>query len=969
MRAPLLALVCCLPLGACASSPPRADGPPRPASASPAGSSALAGGGAQPRARFVIDAIAPSFERRLADGATLQISRFGRRARVARDGTRELAPDLAPRPLFEVSAAADGSATFLALDGELGHTHAPLGPFGTPVRKSPLASDAKGPFVAGSFGAHAALLATADGELVRVLDDGARTERRKLPLRRGDRVVALAADAQGHAYALILPQRLLSSRDDGETWSDLATPGIGAHTLAKNADDALFFEGAEDAWVALREDPRRFEPAQRPRFTEPSTRALPVERHVAGDRLVTVRDLGPRDGESRRVAISIGSLSAATSGALAATPIALDGGASAISRVVAGGFGGHVVVATSTADGTQTRVVATDDDGRTFAEVATLRGPLGPDAVVSVAPGWLSVGPVGDPGTRTTLVRRGVSNGSKHNGVAYFVADPSRPRLFAFGVRLGSVEGSVSIGRPTDTELGDTSRTVEAGEFAAAGIDPTTGSLRLATRPATRELVLQTIPADGGAIAESTLPVHGALALAGDRGLATSDDATWETADGGKHWTAVGAGGPRVLGCNAEGCALEDGVRVGWDLALGSPGGIDALAATVRAKPPTPPASATASTAPAAPAAKPKLRFACTASGAWARTKGRLPEPDDVALGHDVRFAVDVADDAKSHRVLVAQGSLAPRLVTLGALAPLKSGEVRLSSQRWNDAGVAVASAVGTPSTNAATGASPLSQLDLAWWSSAHGKGSHATIPGPFSVPSRLRGPFAFVAAVDGGAVVMPQRSARLWFARDDGSVESYALAGGYRPDEAFRTGGTLRLVSGLHSSIGDVADVGLVELAKGAVPRTRTWSFGAFVGAFAQGGRLWLDVAAPDDWTRLSATLPVDALVDDPPPVTAIDDVAPFARAPTACSAKSREGERSVDFANDDVGFTVGDLAVRAITRTAPDGSRCVDVIVGSDATTRSIVPLHDLAHGLLLRDLGSDAFEHRPLACVIAK
>lgn len=973
MRAPLLALACALPLCACASSPPRADAP-SPASGAAASSGARAEASVPPRARLVLDAIEPVFERRLADGATLQVSRSGRRARVSRDGTRELAPDLAPRALFEASTAADGATTFLAVDGELAHAPAPLGPFGA---RRPLAVDAKGPFVAGSFGAHAALLATADGELVRVLEDGARAERRRLPLRRGDRVVDVAADAKGHAYALILPQRLLASRDDGATWSDLATPGIGARSLAKDADDAVLLEGAEDEWVAMREEPQRFEPAQRPRFTEPSPRALHVERIVAGDRLVTVRDVGPGSGESRRVAISIGSVSAASAGAPAARAITLDGGASVISRVVAGGWGARVVLAltgANGADGAKTRVLSTEDDGKSFVELATLRGSLGPDAVVSVAPGWLSVGPVGDASVGTTLVRRRDENGRRLTGVPHFVADPSRPRLFEFVVKLGSVVGAVAIARPTDTELGDVSRTVDAGEFAAEGIDPNTGALRLATRSSTGELVLQTIPADGGAIAARALPVRGAIALAGDRGLATSGDATWETADGGEHWTAVGAGGPRVRGCNAEGCALDDGVRVGWDLALGSPGGTDALVATARVKPSATSSSAASSNA-SLRAPTPKLRLACTPGGAWTRSPGQLPEPDDAGLGHDVRFAVAAEDDERSHRVLVAQGSGAPRLVPLGARAPLKSGEVRLATERWNDEGLAAASAIVAPSPNAADGATQLSQLDLAWWSSARGKGSHATIPGPLTIPTRRNRWFAFVAAVDGGAVVLPQRSSRLWFARDDGGVESYVLPGGYRPDEAFRAGGALRLVSGLHATIGDVADVGLIELTKGAGPLAMTWSFGASVGAFAHGGRLWLDVATTDDWTRRSAVLPLDALTVDPPAFTMFaaapgeGDAAAVGRAPSACSAQSREGARSVDFANDDVGFTAGDLAVRAITRTAPDGSRCVDVIVGSDATTRSIVPLHDLGHGLLLRDAGSNALEHRPLVCVIAK
>ncbi|MBI2389818.1 MAG: hypothetical protein HYV09_09520 [Deltaproteobacteria bacterium] len=550
----------------------------------------------------------------LGDKGVLQVGERGRRWLFAKGGGEPTqAATLAPQDL--VDARVKGAK--IVLLGEEGEVFTVADPLGAIESTKPAPKEGRA--VAFRAGKDALLGLQKDGTLLRSTDGGATWSTSKVPLRPGDVAVGLAANERGEALALLHPQRLLLSSDDGATWKPLATPGIGATDVFRDAKGDLFLRGSEERVARLSGD--KLEAAATPAsFLEVPGKATGKKtshesRHLAGDRVVTlVETFEPPPSKNQKLEVAI-----AAFGKAPATPASVieKSVSRRDTRVVVAGYQGTVVVAVhdEQVDPPVTKFVRSADDGKTWEQVGTLPGRLGSDFSVWAGPSQIIVGAACDDESKTCKPAQ-AKFGTKDwqeiplppkSRLDAVEIDPAHDRAWILAWSSDGqalLTGSLSKGTFTKTPV-ELPRSI----LHATSVDAN-GALRLAYGLPSR--VVRVAP-DLTVQPSWYLPFEArAIDLAGERGFAWDGDDAWETADGGEKWAKVAPGTSGDIECAPSGCMQSGVVRTGWDLPDPKAALVASTAKPVtkkEASPPPPPPSA-------APAAAP-IAVACTAGGAW----------------------------------------------------------------------------------------------------------------------------------------------------------------------------------------------------------------------------------------------------------------------------------------------------------------------------------------------------------------
>jgi hypothetical protein len=205
----------------------------------------------------------------LGDDGALYVGSDGLRELVKGDGPPALAPTPAPLDFGGILKTKDATFAFVTFESDVYIGRDPLGVLEAHEGPLSLAAGAraeykmrcgiggyadcfvqqsKGRFPWITTGRVAILGVTDDGRLLRTTDYGGSWHEvayagSKKPFGR-PRSVEL--DPQGHGLLLHFPQRVYITHDDGATWSELASPSIGAWKIVRDGADRLWLGGWDD---------------------------------------------------------------------------------------------------------------------------------------------------------------------------------------------------------------------------------------------------------------------------------------------------------------------------------------------------------------------------------------------------------------------------------------------------------------------------------------------------------------------------------------------------------------------------------------------------------------------------------------------------------------------------------------------------------------------------------------------------
>jgi hypothetical protein len=643
-------------------------GPPAPSFASPSQWTLARAPGWRENARLATE-----------QGALL-VGPGGERWLEKPDGTQEAAPTLAPTALVGASKI-DGGYRFVDALGGVWESASPLGSLARTGEAPPKSEHF-------ALGKVALLAIDGAGELARSTDGGRSWSKVAVGPREGVLVAIAMHGSTG--LALAAPQRIFATKDDGQTWRPVASPGVGARDVLFD-DGELRLSGTD---TVLRFDPQTETFAPLPsKGTRSGYPGKPNrttwERHIEGRRVVVVES--NLDTVEHKVAIfELGSPAQAKKvdaldgchsvhAALRGTTVwlacdapgtvesGIDRSAAPPGRYFAPKpFGGPKAPPggdAGRATGFVTKIVRSEDGGKTWADDATVEGaiPQASDAAFAVGPdGWMFLGSRCTPGyprtcvparVRTSTTARfvdvdGADDGDAEDAVHYLrlASHPSQAVVFAIGVtqnRLALYQWTA--GAPAPQLVAQLGPRAPQAPSLSVDDDGTARGIVPGEKPTSFELVQGKV---------TTSPIAMALrsaSMAGRFGLgAATDGRAVETTDGGKSWVAVAAPtGSSVLQCSTEGCVTTRGVRAGWDgKALPGPAG---------------------DTTPPKPMHARGLK--CTAKDAW------------VPLGGGQLPGADHVDQAQHRWVLPTRD--APGAVTLQTVkwgdAPLKTSRVSLT--------------------------------------------------------------------------------------------------------------------------------------------------------------------------------------------------------------------------------------------------------------------------------------------------
>ena len=553
------------------------------------------------------------------------------------------------------------------------------------------ASSALGPFLSSSappvdmakvdVGEHHVLGVSRDGELWLSEEAGAAWQR----VGPGGTRFADAVLSGARGLALELPERLWVSDDEGRSWRALAHPAFGVRALASDAEAgaiALSALGARalGAPTGLTPLGRVFVRAE-PELDAlpalgPSARALTQGRAIDNGGQYFELVLGVK--AEILAGTSFGELERRSAPEFAAC-----------SDAGVGGFERWVYVAcTRERNGSarQLELYRSEDGGATFErepyvargdpELMHLAVGQGGSLLVTglCAPGESvpgcrprgiarRVGAVGDAGAAVTLVPVAAPALEEHARALAFSADGRV--AYAVGPRTKSDALFAFVSE--DLERGFSPRPLGAIEQEARnGSDvlelsaSAQGQLSLVLRDSSGAERLLVLDAEGRTLSVNAAPADAAaIGAYGDRALAISPDAVWESLNGGAEWQNLGylprsvcaasAGRCAVrVHCDAEGCTIGESLsRRGW---------------RGRAKPAPIPLPARPRPTPGVVRALGQ-GYGCTLSSTeWAELRGvdRLPDAAQAALGRAAWFALASDDATASAGLFLADGSPAP---------------------------------------------------------------------------------------------------------------------------------------------------------------------------------------------------------------------------------------------------------------------------------------------------------------------
>lgn len=726
-------------------------------------------------------------------GRRLYVTMGGERWMSAAEGLLG-APTLAPGPL--VGAMQDGSGfTFLTHRGRTLHASTPFGDL-TPIGALGVAPEARVSAAAGK----ATLLAVAGGVLHRSTDRGATWSKAALPA--GPYLATyVAADAHGDGLLLGHPQRLFLTHDDGATWTPVASPGIGAEEVLTDARGKVFLRGHSGVAEL---DKGALHTAGSIESTLPGAQSLPSlswgAQWAIEDEVVALLSRASKGFELRLGPMgSLGPPVPAELGDCQQAHLALGAG-----RVVVACEAGSTTLGT-------TRILVSDDRGKTFHEEASLPGGhvdsnrlavfAGPRGFVFVdrrctwdQKGGRTCVParvrVAGSEQFVPLTHAGVPlGGSAQKGgfsldtnIEKLVVDKAKGRYF---VVLSSYEATTiySAGlEESDLVLRASLEGQAHGNGGTAfGIDDA-GRLVVARRRGYDGWLVRRMRDDGSEATTHWIPLpfeH--LELSGARGIGvTADGRAFETVDGGLHFREVSA--PTKVehnspfGCSAFGCVIGPRIREGWDEPAAPPGNlVTALPASEVAEPPPPYSSRRP------PGAKSVYGtpFQCRLEGPKIPI-GRVP----VGYVSNVRWTSFVTDgkDAYAFPVVRDDGSVVARVlgkgkkelvardVTLLGPEPTEDTRTVVTRTEVQQGGVVAMRFSTTKASGSGKTVDPV-DVELAFWTSADDKVRKAKVEGhpPFRLPTRWQNDSTVWLDKDG-----------LWFrGGHDGTAPLLFLRGG----------------------------------------------------------------------------------------------------------------------------------------------------------------------------------------------
>lgn len=802
----------------------------------------------------------------------LQVGADGRRWLIAKSGVKQ-ASTLVAEDLVDVREAAplgSGKVLLLGRDGTTFVADEPLGPI-VAKRAAP-----KGSLLSVGAGKQALLALDKDGSLHRSLDEGVTWSATKLPLRALEEPFRMATTRNGDVAVLVVPQRVLLSKDDGATWTTATTPGFGATDLIRDGHEELWLKAS---WTVgdvarLLPSPPHFEistssPAELLAREENVTGEDVVARaQLAGDRVVylTRRALGKSHVRIDAATAPFGQAPPPPSPVFAevnkSVVLAVGGDASSV----------VVTVSDSEADPPATVVRRSSDEGKTWSDLGTIEAMTSVDRVIVagttvVVTGWCN-------GARCTQKKTAdapfVENGSPTGNESIVAYDPVHQRLFRASADGSGTAGSATL-ETLDGKVVAEQPSLPRGQYLGASFDDK-GRVRLLLGGPARVLLLEPDLALGPELHLPFGPYDVAVSLAGLRGFADAPQGGFETNDGGAHWVEVGrASHDRDLHCSAPGCVNGTAVRSGWELPeSGLPEG--AIASTADPMPTSKPS--------VAPPPVTTVKLTCTPSTATKKAHGIRP---NISIEGEPRVIVDNVAS-----VSVVQAGKVQELALLGVPKPPKSAPnapTPIVRQQTAQTAGGVISAWYAFQPKQGGGYQPV-DVELGWYSTVTGKVGHAKIDKvpPFRVGNVT--PSAFMMPVDGGALFLPLRNteAPLYFAHDDGKVETLTrppLGTTFHLDTGYAIGKQILLAG---ASFSDLLLVSTYD--RGKTWTVATWTMGGDAKVVRAGDRLAVLDAPYGAGDAPRGIAPLTAITPDPPEFRLLDAAA-FASPLAACAPK----------------------------------------------------------------------------------
>jgi hypothetical protein len=524
-----------------------------------------------------------------------------------RDGSPPMpANALVPEPIVGIAKLGKG----VLLVGASGAVYPADDPLGAPgAKRTPPTT------MRSATAGRAAIVAIADGGLMRSADGGATWTKIDLPGAAGT-LVQVAMNDGGLGLALAAPQRAWATDDDGATWKSITTPGVGARGVVHDVNGDLMLEGVEASGL-LRGSPLRLERVARAPKSDgydlgvaPTAAILSYAKAVMNGRGALVADryleaiaepddptrwrvaygkLGERL-EAKKVAELNGCERVWAAGDVTSLYLACDD---------RGGKTGGALGKAKSYDRASIRIYRSDDEGKTWKDdgnTGSRRADVGhvwlaPDRTLIIDGACKRLRntdcydspPLVRPGGGKNFAKLNVRPGrvTQVSSLAFapqgqsafaLARSASGPLALLISKNGGKDFRAVALPTVAAADANLPALSAARAEPGTVSVDPS-GAVS-ATASVSGEWLVYTSKDDGQTIEGHRFPhrVDG-VSMSGRNGLGWARDGrAWETVDGGANWTPVtgpafsdAAPGDRAVVCNAYGCLIGDrAVRVGW---------------------------------------------------------------------------------------------------------------------------------------------------------------------------------------------------------------------------------------------------------------------------------------------------------------------------------------------------------------------------------------------------------------------